>query len=115
MSEKYLTLAEIDIQKIQNLCRNEAIRWTNHIHVRLQQRGISIDDILAAIMNGEIIEQYPTDYPFPSCLLLGLSFDKKPLHIVCGIGTGVLWLITAYRPNLNEWTQNFMIRKENSQ
>ena len=24
-------------------------------------------------MNGEIIEQYPDDYPYPSCLILGVS------------------------------------------
>ncbi|MEG0508035.1 MAG: DUF4258 domain-containing protein [Eubacterium sp.] len=33
-------------------------------------------------MIGEIIENYPKDYPNPSCLILGYLFTDIPLHVV---------------------------------
>ena len=47
-----------------------------------RQRGIKIKDIRHAIMTGEIIEQYPDDYPFPSCLIFGYSVDNRIIHVV---------------------------------
>lgn len=35
-------------------------------------------------MTGEIIEEYPNDYPYPSCLTLGNLNTKCPLHVVVG-------------------------------
>jgi hypothetical protein len=105
----------IDIRNIRQLCVNEALRWTNHVLVRLGQRGISTDDVVCALQNGEIIEQYPTDYPYPSCLVLGFSINNQYLHVVCGMGIDELWLITAYYPNPDEWTPDFKARKENQQ
>jgi hypothetical protein len=80
--------------------------------VRLLQRGIEMDEIVYALMHGEIIEQYPNDYPFPSCLVLGLTFADNYLHIVCGSDENLLWLITAYLPDPAEWNNGFKTRKE---
>ena len=102
----------IDINEIRQLCEKEALRWTNHIFIRLLQRNITTDDVVCALINGEIIEQYPTDYPFPSCLVLGMTVDKKHIHIVCGVGESELSLITAYYPNSDEWVDGFKLRKE---
>ncbi len=49
----------MDIKKIQELCDEKLLRWTNHIFVRLVQRNISMQDVINAIMSGEIIENYP--------------------------------------------------------
>ena len=56
----------MNIEEIQDLCRNNELRWTNHIFVRLIQRNISMADVKQAIMTGEIIEVYPDDYPDPT-------------------------------------------------
>jgi hypothetical protein len=63
------------------------------------------------LQNGEIIELYANDYPFPSCLVLGVTL-KSTLHIVCGSNGQELWLITAYCPNANEWEADFKTRKQ---
>jgi hypothetical protein len=104
-------MSEISIDIIKKLCQENTLRWTNHILIRLLQHTISTDDIVCALINGEIIEQYPSDYPFPSCLVLGLSEQKKYLHVVCGIGETELWLITAYYPNIDKWEEGFKVRK----
>ena len=33
-------------------------------------------------MNREIIEQYPEDFPFPSCLVFGFSSKNEIIHVV---------------------------------
>jgi hypothetical protein len=68
---------------------------------------VSAITIKNAITNGEIIEQYPTDYPFPSCLI-----NAENLHIVCSMGEGRLYIITAYRPLPEQWEIGFTKRKE---
>jgi hypothetical protein len=70
-----------------------------------------MDDVVSAILSGEIIEQYPEDYPYPSCLVLGFTVNRQHLHVVCGTGNNELWLITAYYPDEQEWTEGFGMRK----
>jgi hypothetical protein len=86
------------IEDIKSLCANDTIILTEHLLTRMRQRQIRLKDIKQTIENGEIIEQYPTDYPFPSCLINGDN-----LHIVCSIGEGRLYIITAYRPSPEQW------------
>lgn len=52
----------LNIEDIRALCHDETIKATHHFTDRLIKRGIEYDDILHAIMNGEIIEYYPDDY-----------------------------------------------------
>jgi hypothetical protein len=75
------------------------------------RRGISYADVTTAVMTGEIIEEYPDDYPFPSCLLLSVA-GEKPIHVVCGTNFEVLYFITAYQPNSDEWETGWKTRKE---
>jgi len=91
---------------------NSALRWTSHILERLFQRNIRIKDVKVALTNGEIIEQYPNDYPFPSCLVLGHTSAGQPLHVVCGSNGTELWLVTAYFPNPVEWSDDFRQRRK---
>ena len=57
----------LDILELRKLCIPKNIRITLHAAKRLEQRRIFLKDVIACIMNGEIIEQYPDDYPYPSC------------------------------------------------
>lgn len=74
------------------------------------ERGIQFTDILNVIEQGEIIEDYEEDYPFPSCLILGESKDKK-IHIVVSINEGMIYLITAYIPDSLKWENDLKTRK----
>ena len=74
----------LDILELRKLCIPKNIRITLHAAKRLEQRGIFLKDVISCIMNGEIIEQYPDDYPYPSCLILGMSIEDKYLHVVIG-------------------------------
>jgi len=100
------------IEDITLFCKKRSVRWTSHIIERIFRRGISTEDVVTALFNGEIIEQYPDDYPFPSCLVLGHTNARKALHIVCGSNEIELWLITAYFPSADEWTEDFKKRRQ---
>ena len=75
----------ISKEDIQRLCTTGSIRWTGYAIKRIIQRNIVRSDVIYILLNGIIIEQYPNDYPFPSCLIMGVTLDKLPLHVVCGI------------------------------
>ena len=106
-------MPKLDILELRKLCTPKNIRITLHAAKRLEQRGIFLSDVMACIMSGEIIEQYPDDYPYPSCLILGLSLDDKFLHVVIGHHETELFLITAYFPSSDKWEDDFKTRKEN--
>ena len=102
----------MDIADLQKLCDDGKIRWTVHVLKRLLQRGISQTDAVQAIQSGEIIEDYPGDYPYPSCLLLGSDAAGDALHVCCGRGTDELWMITAYHPDPKEWENDLKTRRK---
>lgn len=106
---------ELVIEDLRKLCENESIRWTLHILKRLMLRSISQDDVVQTILSGEIIEQYPEDYPYPSCLILGSTSAGEKIHVVCGRGKEDLWMITAYTPDPDEWEDDLKTRKKVSQ
>ena len=102
----------LDILELRKLCIPKNIRITLHAAKRLEQRRIFLKDVIACIMNGEIIEQYPDDYPFLSCLIFGYSVDNKIIHVVMSDeGTGSR-IITAYFPDPEKWESDYKTRKE---
>lgn len=105
-------MKKIEIRDIKQMVKTNKIRWTNHIVIRLFQRNISQDDVKNVLLNGEIIEEYENDYPYPSCLVYGINLKDKVLHVVCGIGLEELWVITAYYPDNVKWESDLKTRKE---
>ena len=100
----------LSIEELRGLVAAGAIQWKAHCLKQMLQRGISRADIQNAITTGEIIEQYPDDYPFPSCLVLGLMISGAVLHVVCGVGNDELHMVTAYEPDPAKWSEDFRER-----
>lgn len=103
---------ELTIEELQKICIPENIIMTIHAAKRLEQRGISLKEVIDCIMTGEIIEQYPNDYPYPSCLTLGNKNTIKPLHTVVGTNGEQLWIVTAYYPAHEKWHDDLKTRRE---
>lgn len=101
-----------EIEQIRKLCESKQIRFTDHAIKRANEREINIiTDIVPALMNGEIIEEYPDDYPYKSYLVLGITLKDKPLHVVCAIANSELWIISEYFPNNIKWESDYKTRK----
>lgn len=105
-------MEEITIDHLQTIAKNRTdVIITQHTLYRFRERGITINDILNAIMYGKIIEQYPNDYPYPSCLVLGVSVNNNYIHVVCGSKGTKIWIVTAYYPTPDKWEKDFITRK----
>ncbi len=59
----------MNIKDFRLLCSDNTIQVTANALQRCRDRNISIDDIERCIIFGEIIEEYPDDYPYPSALI----------------------------------------------
>ena len=86
--------------------------YRQHAVRRMFERSISTDNVTAALLNGRVIEDYPTDMPYPSCLWLGYA-GGEPLHIVFADNpdNGERIIITVYRPDPALWADDFATRK----
>ena len=100
------------IEDFRKINKSENIIISLHGHLRLNERNITVDDVMNAINNGEIIEQYPEDFPFPSCLILGLSIRGVYIHIVVSMNDDKIYLITAYVPNSDKWEDDLKTRRQ---
>lgn len=74
---------------------------------------IRVEELLQVLDVGEIIEAYPEDKPYPSCLILGRTGEQRPIHIVCAPVEAEerLIIITAYQPDPARWETDFRRRK----
>lgn len=103
----------IDIERLKEYFENDTVFVTEHAAERFHQRGIKITDIKNAINTGEIIEQYPDDYPFPSCLVLGNDKKGSKIHVCMSDEGTSSRIITAYYPDPIKWSDDYKNRKEN--
>ena len=82
-----------------------------HAIERMFQRDIYENQVEDVVENGEIIESYTEDKPYPSFLALGYS-DGLTLHVVYAKDEDVnVIIITAYRPSLEKWQNDLKTRK----
>lgn len=84
---------------------------SEHASARCIQRQITQPDIRNCIMTGEIIEQYPDDFPFPSCLIYGHTVSGDVLHIVASDNGEASKIITAYYPNTAKFESDLKTRR----
>ena len=91
---------------VESIKRREQIKFTDHARLEMEKDGISADDVLNAIENGKVIEEYVSDRPFPSCLLYGKS-GENPIHVVCALPQHVnmLIIVTVYIPDPMRWIE----------
>jgi hypothetical protein len=77
------------------------------------ERGITIADVREVLDNGEVIENYASDFPYPSRLVLGWR-GTRPIHIVAADNqrAGETIIITVYEPDPQQWDADFKRRKQ---
>ncbi len=93
------------IGDIVDAVRNHRIRITDHADEEAQADRLIFDEIAVSLFQGEIIEEYPDDKPYPSCLVYGDTFSSDPAHSVWAYNQENQWavLITVYRPDPQRW------------
>jgi hypothetical protein len=83
-----------------------------HAVQRMFQRGISLKKVRQVLELGETIEDYSSEMPEPSRLILGFQ-GKRPLHLVTSENpkTTEITIITVYIPDTDKWNKDFKSRK----
>jgi Domain of unknown function (DUF4258) len=76
------------------------------------RRGISEENVRHVLAQGEEIEGYPEDAPYPSRLVLGWR-GSRPIHVVAAedVEGERPFVITVYEPSLDHWEPDFKRRR----
>lgn len=95
----------MDINRIKDAIKSGRINITEHADEELANDEISNESLYYSVLHGEIIEEYPDDLPFPSCLIFGRDQQGRPIHSVWAYASesNIAILITAYIPDANRW------------
>lgn len=95
----------MDIKRIIGAIKNERVKVTRHAHKEAEDDWLSYDEILLSVVRGEVIEDYPNDRPYPSCLILGSNLRGMPIHSVWAYNSedAVAILVTVYKPDPALW------------
>ena len=77
------------------------MRITDHADEETFDDRLTYEEIYLSVIQGEVIEDYPNDKPYPSCLIMGKNFSDEPIHSVWAYNPENKWvvLITVYRPD----------------
>jgi hypothetical protein len=89
--------------RIRTQAAERAIRVTDHAREEMEEESITLAEVLEAIANGQILDNYPDHKRGSCCLLYGLSARWRPLHVVCTTSLPRLVIITAYVPVPPKW------------
>jgi len=87
-------------------------------HARDEMEGeasgvIKDEEVFETVSTGKIIENYPEDEPYPSCLIYGRTSKNRPLHVVYAYADdeNLSIIITVYQPLPERWI-DFTRRKK---
>ena len=98
------------MKTIEEICRQLSggqFEFSRHAFRRSVERNISDSEIREAGASARIIEDYPDDKYAPSCLLLGFSKARRPLHLqVSYVDSELAKIITIYEPDPSDWIDN---------
>lgn len=102
------------LARIQALMERGEIRISEHGYDELARDAILVRDVIGGARDAVTVEEYP-EYPKGPCVLV-LQKDGAgaPIHVVWGIPKGAespAVLVTAYRPNADRWSGDFLRRR----
>ncbi|MFC1601446.1 DUF4258 domain-containing protein [Candidatus Sumerlaeota bacterium] len=95
----------MDLEQIINAIQASRVRITDHADEEAFDDRLTYEEIYYSVIHGAVIEDYPEDKPYPSCLILGRSVSGEPIHSVWAYNPESCWavLITVYRPDPERW------------
>jgi hypothetical protein len=96
------------LQNIQLCFKLDKVLFTSHARNEMESEEsgeIGEGEVFEVVLEGKIIEDYPEDEPYPSCLIYGRTLEDRPLHVVCAFAKTeeAAIIITVYEPNPERW------------
>ncbi|RLA95709.1 MAG: hypothetical protein DRG83_18245 [Deltaproteobacteria bacterium] len=103
MGEIDITDVEVVLRRIRVQAAAENIRITQHTQQEMVEENITLDEVLEAIVTGQILENYPEHRTGACCLFGAVTREGRSLQIVCTTVRPVLIIITVYEPKSPKW------------
>jgi hypothetical protein len=96
------------LQEIQSCFIFDKILYSKHAKDEMENEEfgeIKDGEVLDAVLHGIIIESYPEDGPYPSCLIFGRTSTDRPIHVVCAYSkeSDIVIIVTVYQPHPEKW------------
>ena len=95
----------LSLEQIQQAARADRIKWHYHSLLRARERGITRQQALQGLHEGEILEQHPWAEPHPKCLMMALVRPDKPLYVALAYDStrDYLHIITVHWIDPDKW------------
>lgn len=98
----------MDIEEIKKKVAEQRYVYSHHAEIERTHEDLTFWQIEEALLNAEMLEQYPGTGRGESCLVLGFS-GETPIHAVCGWRGEKIALVTVYVPKppkfIDPWTR----------
>lgn len=96
------------IQTLRMCFAKDAVLYTGHARREMKSEPlgeIKEGEISEAVSTCEVITAYPEDRPYPSALMLGMTGNKRPLHLLYAYDSEnqQAIIITVYQPDPRIW------------
>lgn len=93
-----------ELLALQDAMREGRFRVQIHARRRRRERGFSQSDILDVILEGEVIESYPTSKPDPKCLMMK-EIRGEPVYVVVAYDANIryAYIITIHGYDPTKW------------
>ncbi len=90
----------------------ERIVFSGHAVQRMFERGLGKDDVVMVLREGDVIQDYPDDTPYRSCVMLGWA-RGHPVHVLAALddASRTAVVVTAYEPDPALWSKDFRTRR----
>jgi Domain of unknown function (DUF4258) len=102
------------LERICELVARREVQISDHGYDELADDDLFVDDILAGLAAGVVVEEYPAYHKGPCVLVLQRDGHDQPVHVVWGIprdASSPAVVVTAYRPDPTRWSEDFLRRK----
>ena len=107
--ERDAIVSPMDLAELNGFVTQGHREFSAHAQRERLADDLDVIEIEQALLNGEILEQYPSDPRGESCLVLGFS-GARPIHVVLGWASRAeperttLRVITVYVPQPPKWS-----------
>lgn len=99
---------------IRQLVEQDKYEITAHAFVELNDDNLLAEDVIVGLAAAVVVEEYPDYHKGAAILVLIRDRDNGPVHALWGVPRGQsapAFLVTAYRPDREKWSADFLKRR----